>query len=195
MNRFQLNLSTHPFKAYKALNLGLLVLLLGLAAVTAQQVYSYQQFSALNDSVRPEEQKLREESDLLTRQHQELNSRMQSSGATQKQTEIAFLNELLLRKRFSWTRVFANLEQIMPERVHLLSLRPFLDEDGSTYLNINIRGRSLADANGFLRLLEDSEIFTDVVLAVETRDTLANGEVEFVLSTRYVPESSSGGAE
>ena len=40
-----------------------------------------------------------------------------------------FLNELIERKAFSWTRVLENLEKVMPPRVHLMSINPQLDED------------------------------------------------------------------
>ena len=35
-----------------------------------------------------------------------------------------FLNELIERKAFSWTRVLENLEKVMPPRVHLVSISP-----------------------------------------------------------------------
>ena len=35
-----------------------------------------------------------------------------------------FLNELIERKAFSWTRVLENLEKVMPPRVHLDSISP-----------------------------------------------------------------------
>ncbi len=40
-----------------------------------------------------------------------------------------FLNELIERKSFSWTRVLEDLEKVMPARVHLISIHPELDED------------------------------------------------------------------
>jgi hypothetical protein len=56
-------------------------------------------------------------------------------------------------------------------------------------LNLDIRGRSLVDATAFLRALEQSRLFNDVVLAVEEKkDPLPMGEVEFVLSAYYYPE-------
>jgi hypothetical protein len=55
---------------------------------------------------------------------------------------------------------------------------------------MEVRGRTLEDANTFLKILEDSEIFTDVALAVQQTDrtTAGAGEVQFTLSSLYVPE-------
>src|SRR5689334_22814964 len=35
-----------------------------------------------------------------------------------------FLNRLIERKAFSWTRVLEDLEKVMPARVHLVSIHP-----------------------------------------------------------------------
>jgi len=184
MGQFDLNLSTRPFKPYRAANFGLLALLLVLLAISAGQVLSYQQYSSLAAVSREEEQGVKADTDQVTVQVQKLNEKMTSGNATAKLSEVELLNRILIRKSFSWTRVFANLEKAMPENVRLLSLSPFLDEKGRIGLTMEVRGRSLSDATEFLRTLEQSDIFTDVSLAVQERKT-TNGEVEFSLTSYY----------
>lgn len=187
MGQFDLNLSTRPFKPYRAANFGLLTLLLLLLAVTAGQVLSYQQYSSLAAVSRQEEQEVRADTDRLTAEVQKLDAKMTSGNATAKLSEVELLNRILIRKSFSWTKVFANLEKAMPENVRLLSLHPFLDGE-RIGLTMDIRGRSLADATEFLSILEQSEIFKEVQLAVqEKKDSSANasGEVEFSLTSYY----------
>ena len=187
MGQFDLNLSSRPFKPYRAANFGLLALLLILLAISAGQVLSYQQYSSLASASRQEEMEVRADTDQLSSQVQKLNEKMTSGNATVKLSEVEQLNRILLKKSFSWTRVFASLEKAMPENVRLLSLRPFLDEEERIGLEMDIRGRSLADATAFLRTLEDSEIFGEVALRVQTRmdAPTSNGEVEFSLSSYY----------
>jgi Tfp pilus assembly protein PilN len=188
MGQFDLNLSSRPFKPYRAANFGLLALLLILLAISAGQVLSYRQYSSLASASRQEEMEVRADTDQLSSQVQKLNEKMTSGNATVKLSEVEQLNRILLKKSFSWTRVFASLEKAMPENVRLLSLRPFLDEQGRIGLEMDIRGRSLADATAFLRTLEDSEIFSEVALRVQTRiadSPASNGEVEFSLSSYY----------
>jgi hypothetical protein len=195
MGKFNLNLSTRPFKPYRAVNLGLLILFFILLAVSVWQVYTYQQNSALAASIRGNEQKAREESERLTKELTLLNAKMKSGNATEKMNQVQILNEILLRKSFSWTKVFANLEEVMPENVHLLSLRPFVDKEGKMGLNIIFRGKSFADGHEFVKTLETSPIFSNLALAVEekTPSQTSIGEVEMVLSAYYVP--AKGGAE
>ncbi len=43
-----------------------------------------------------------------------------------------FLNGLIARKSFSWTRVFMQLEQIMPPKLHVVSISPELERSTNT---------------------------------------------------------------
>ena len=54
----------------------------------------------------------------------ELESRLDRPEAAAKLTEIGFINRLIARKELSWTRLFANLEELVPNTVHLVSLTP-----------------------------------------------------------------------
>src|SRR6202023_3811628 len=51
-----------------------------------------------------------------------------------------YLNELIERKAFSWTRVLESLEKVMPARVHLEAITPQLDEDNQLGLEILVAG-------------------------------------------------------
>ena len=189
MGQFDLNLSTRPFKPYRAVNLGLFVVLMILGVISAYQLLSYQQFSGLAAESRAVEMNIKEESDLLTREIQRLEGDLVKGDAQAKLAEVELLNQLILKKSFKWTSVFANLERAKGENVRLVSLRPFVDEGGRTGLNLDIRGRTLTDATEFLRTLEASHVFTDVVLAVEEKKDSA-GEVAFTLSSYYNSDES-----
>jgi Tfp pilus assembly protein PilN len=181
MGQFNLNLSTRPFKPYRAANLGLFALLLVLVVISAQQ--------AKAAASRERESKAREQADFLTGQLTLLDKKMASGNAAAKLAEVEQLNQLLVRKSFSWTRLLANLEKVTPDDVRIISLHPVADAEGRIILNMHISGRTINDATTFLRALEDSKMFTDVVLAVEEKtDPNPMGEVEFTLSTYYSPE-------
>ena len=188
MGQFNLNLSTRPFRAYRAANLGLFVVLLVLIAVSVWQVFTYKENSSLAASIRGNQQKAKQESERLTKDLGILNAKLYSGNAASKIAQVAFLNEILRQKTFSWTKVFASLEEVTPENVYLLSLRPFSDEQGNTGLNITIRAKSFQDALGFVRTLEDSNIFGKIAVAEEAKkDAQPMGEVEMALSTYYFP--------
>src|SRR5882757_2956889 len=70
--------------------------------------------------------------------------------------QAQFLNELIERKAFSWTRVLENLEKVMPPRVHLVSIHPELDDDNQLALKMTVAGDSRDKAIELERRMEDS---------------------------------------
>ena len=173
-------------------NLGLFALLMVLVAVSIFQVYSYQRYSIMAANSRQEEKLKRQEADLLNEQTRELNLKMNRGNASAKLSEVEQLNQLLVRKGFSWTRVLSTLEGLVPEDARLVSLQPLADQEGRIFLNMNVRGRTLADANNFLKALETSKAFGDVALAIEEKkDSVAGNEVQFTLSAYYTPDGGS----
>jgi Tfp pilus assembly protein PilN len=190
-----LNLSTRPFKPYRAANLGLLALLLLLIAVSVWQGYNYMHYSSLAAGISDKERALRTDAESLTRQLTELNAELNRAEVRTRLVEVEFLNQLIQRKRFSWTRVFAILEELLPEGVYLTSVRPAIEEDGSVLLTIVVRGRTATDAIQFVHVVEESKFFSNV--AVPTKQpaqasNVSSGEVELEVLANYYPE---GGTE
>jgi len=189
MGQFDLNLSTRPFKPYRAANLGLFLLLVILVAVSVYQFTAYQNYSALAAGNREEERTLREEAERLSQETRALNEKMTRGNAGTKLSEVELLNQLLIKKSFSWTRLLATLEGLVPEEVRITSIQPFVDEQGRTFINMDVRGRTLGDATRFLKALETSKAFGEVTLALEEiKGARATGnEVQFTLSAYYLP--------
>src|ERR1700751_5894799 len=102
-----------------------------------------------------------------------------------------FLNELIERKAFSWTRVLENLEKVMPPRVHLMSINPQLDEDNQLGLKMTVAGDSRDRAIELARRMEESRRFsqTDIVSERSERSSGAGGDTEqFDIVAIYIPE-------
>src|SRR5690348_17365835 len=47
-----------------------------------------------------------------------------------------FLNELIERKAFSWTQIFEELEKVMPDRLHVVSIHPEMDENNELEIKL-----------------------------------------------------------
>jgi type IV pilus assembly protein PilN len=102
-----------------------------------------------------------------------------------------FLNELIERKSFSWTRVLEDLEKVMPARVHLISIHPELDEDNQLALKMMVGGDSREKAIELAHRMEDSHRFTQTHIDTENAETsTSNGgdTVKFNINAIYVPE-------
>ena len=100
-----------------------------------------------------------------------------------------FLNELIERKAFSWTRVLENLEKVMPPRVHLMSINPQLDEDNQLGLKMTVGGDSRDRAIELARRMEESRRFSQTNIISENTEQSTTGDTErFDIVAIYIPE-------
>ena len=104
--------------------------------------------------------------------------------------ESQFLNELIERKAFSWTRVLENLEKVMPTRVHLVSISPELDEDNQLALKMTVAGDSRDRAIALEQRMEESRRFAETKILHErsTQSTTGGDTLQFDLAAIYIPE-------
>jgi type IV pilus assembly protein PilN len=102
-----------------------------------------------------------------------------------------FLNELIERKAFSWTRVLENLEKVMPPRVHLVSINPELDEQNQLALKMTVAGDSRDRAIELARRMEESRRFAQTYITSESPLQTANGSSDterIEILAVYIPE-------
>jgi type IV pilus assembly protein PilN len=112
-----------------------------------------------------------------------------------------FLNDLFQRKSFSWTKAFENLEQIMPPRLHVVSIHPELAPDNELEIKLIVAGDSREHALELVSKMEDSKHFRETYIDEENTSP-ANGPsgdtVQFHITALYVPEignSTPGGSQ
>ncbi|HSQ19394.1 MAG TPA: hypothetical protein VLR92_03375 [Blastocatellia bacterium] len=100
-----------------------------------------------------------------------------------------YLNQLIERKAFSWTRVLENLEKVMPPRVHLVSISPELDEDNELALKMTVAGDSRDRAVELLRRMEESRRFVQTAILRESKvDSQTGDTVSIEMAAIYIPE-------
>jgi len=165
------------------------VVFVALLVITVWQAYGFVLFSSMARDIRGDEQNARVEAESLEKHVAALESRMDRPEATAKLNEIGFLNGLIARKDLSWTRLFANLEDMVPDSVHLISLRPDVVGSGPVVLHLDVVGRSIADVSRFIEALEKSPEFENVVVSVEQKsDPAATTDVNVALTANYFPQ-------
>jgi type IV pilus assembly protein PilN len=101
-----------------------------------------------------------------------------------------FLNQLIERKAFSWTRVLENLEKVMPPRVHLVAISPQLDEDNQLVLKMIVGGDSRDRQIELVRRMEESRRFAQTYVAREQPVQTQIGDTEQAeIWAIYIPET------
>ncbi|MGB9198133.1 MAG: hypothetical protein WCB53_14515 [Terriglobales bacterium] len=113
---------------------------------------------------------------------------MASNRSTRDQSQ--FLNGLIQRKAFSWTRVFEDLEQVMPPNLHVVSLRPEFNEQNEMQLYMLVAGDSRAAAVELVHRMEGSKHFQGAQLVQETVAGDSGSAINATISSTYIPDEA-----
>jgi hypothetical protein len=100
-----------------------------------------------------------------------------------------FLNQLILRKEVSWTRIFINLEKMMPPHLRVLSVQPSLKEE-QIIISMQLGGDSRERAAELVRRMEKSKTFRNAHITTENDSQAAQGQqdpMRFTVRAEYVP--------
>ena len=113
---------------------------------------------------------------------------MPSNRSTRDQSQ--FLNGLIQRKSFSWTRVFEDLEQVMPTNLHVVSLRPELNDQNQMQLDMRVAGDTRSAGYELVHRMESSKHFQGAQLVSESQAGESGGTVVIAsVVAIYVPDS------
>jgi len=113
---------------------------------------------------------------------------MSVNRSTRDQSQ--FLNGLIQRKAFSWTRVFEDLEQVMPANLHVVSLRPELNEQNQMQLDMKVAGDTRGAAVELVHRMEGSRQFQGAQLVLETQNGETGSGVVASVVAIYIPGST-----
>ena len=103
-----------------------------------------------------------------------------------------FLNDLFQRKAFSWTKVFEDLETVMPAHLHVVSIHPDMSKDNNLEIKLVVAGESREQALDLVRKMEASQRFkqTQIDVGKVRESSPPNGDrVLFDISALYTPSA------
>jgi hypothetical protein len=166
--RARLNLATVPFESNRRFALGAAVT--GTLAVVALLFLSVRAYiSWSNDKVTREQHVAIEKSIAAQQQQrQELAAYFNEPGTVQRRERAAYLNGLIHQRAFPWIKIFMDLEQILPEGTHVVSIEPKLQGD-NVQLRVLVGAITDESKLKFLKALETSPEFSNIQLLSESR--------------------------
>jgi Tfp pilus assembly protein PilN len=103
-----------------------------------------------------------------------LEAYFQTAQAKQVLDRASFLNSLIGQRSFPWTKVFMDLEQILPPGVRVVNISPKL-ESGRAQVELTIGAESDESKIKFLQNLERSKVFSDIQVKDDRRSDQSNG--------------------
>ncbi|HEX4154821.1 MAG TPA: PilN domain-containing protein [Acidobacteriaceae bacterium] len=172
--RITINLASRPFVELRSffLRLRILMAVLALAAI-ALGVWTHvleqrlhiakAQMGGLQNATTAAQQ---ERTRSVARMHQPANAAVLDRAH--------FLNELFLRKSFSWTAVMMDLERVLPAGVQVTSIEPQPTAEGDVVIRLRVSGER-DRAVQLVRNLEHSQRFLEPRLSGESTEARETG--------------------
>jgi len=190
--RLDINLASHPYEDARQfwLRWGTALAVAAIVTIALLMITVSGWFAARRDHIQVAE--LRQQIAQRDRTRREAEAFLNRPENRTTRDESQFLNELIERKSLSWTHVLEDLEKVMPARVHLISIRPELDEDNQLLLKLLVAGDSRDRAIELARRMEESRRFTQTYIKTEHFAPAGSGDsIQFDIDGVYVPETTA----
>ena len=158
--RIPINLAAEPFRKDRAMlaasaavgivMTGTLAMLIFLAVNERGQVRdTLEEISRLEEQLR-----------VVTAEQNKLEAVLRRPENAEVLDRSVFINTLLRRKGISWTRLFGDLEQVMPHNVRLVSIRlPQINAQNEVVLDMVVGAQNAEPVVELLKRLEQSPLF------------------------------------
>jgi type IV pilus assembly protein PilN len=187
--RVDINLATRPYEDARefwtrwGLAVGVLALVtLGLLGFASR---GWVKAGRDRQSIRQLQQQIAQ----LDRERAEAQAFLDLPANRSTRDQSQFLNSLIQRKAFSWTRVFAELEHVMPANLHVVSLKPELNDENQLQLEMKVTGESRAGALELVHRMEGSPHFQGAQLVAEGAASNATGVAADIVAV-YIPDQA-----
>jgi len=190
--RLNINLATHPYEDAREFwarwGAGVGVLALLTLLLLGWTVRSWTNAGRDRHNIAQLQQQIAERD----RQRAEAQTFLDMAANHSTRDQSQFLNTLIQRKSFSWTQVFEDLEQVMPEDLHVVSLRPEFNEQNEMQLDMKVVGNTRSAAVDLVHRMEGSKHFQNAQLVQEAIAGDASGGVIATVVSTYIPDQSKG---
>jgi type IV pilus assembly protein PilN len=158
--RVPINLASEPFRRDRPLLVGSAALAVVLTLLLIFQVLAIvserRQAADIRIAIDRQNARLR----ALAAQQSALNSTLRQPENAEVLERSVFLNTLIERKGISWTKIFADLEKVMPYNVKLVSVRlPEVDSNNQVLLDMVVGAKDVPPILELFRKLEGSPEF------------------------------------
>jgi type IV pilus assembly protein PilN len=189
--RLNINLATQPYedvRRFMAVWTGILGALLVSALLLSALVYRrWHEYRLVSKAIAVERNVLQ---DLDAQQKQDLAILNRPDNQDVRERS-EFLNQLIRRKEISWTRIFSELEKMMPAHLHVLAVQPKIEQD-QIVISLQLGGDSRDRAAELVRRMEKSKMFRHAQFLAESDLEAASRPVDqdpkhFTVQAEYVP--------
>ncbi len=190
--RVRLNIATSPLENHRRFIAGAALLgAVSLAALAALSIVTYRGLRD-NRGLRSQVSRLSSEIRQFRFQHRDLVDYFQDARTKKELERAAFFNALIDQRSFQWTKVFRDLEDLLPPGVRVVSIAPRM-EDGRVEVRLVIGASADEEKVAFLKKMDTAAQFSRVQVIGETRPSRQEQGDRVLLELRawYLPQESS----
>ena len=184
--KIPINLASEPFRRDRSMLVALvavgvvLALLLGLQITTI--VSKRRQSADIHRTI----DRLAGQLQTVSAEQGKLNNTLRQPENAEVLEHSLFLNALIQRKSISWTRIFADLEKVMPYNVRLVSVRlPAVDSENSVLLDMQVGSREVPPVIELVKKLEASPQFGSTSVQSSTPPSQTDPFYRFHVTVSY----------
>jgi type IV pilus assembly protein PilN len=183
-----INLSSEPFRRDRPFLVAAVAGTALLAGLLAWQVaLAFIQRTGVRETREAVEQTRRQMATINAEQ-----ARLQASLSKPENSEAflysVFLNNLLLRKGISWTRIFADLEEVMPHNVRLIAVRPQVTLANQIQLDMTVGSQTPEPVIDMLMKLEGSPLFGATAVGTWLPPSQSEPLFRYRITANYAPK-------
>jgi Tfp pilus assembly protein PilN len=121
----------------------------------------------------------------LQREQTKLDASLKQPGNEIVLDRSVLINQLIERKAISWTRIFADLEKVLPPNVRVLAVRPALNAKGQVFLDLTVAADAPEPIISFIIQLEGSDLFGSTAVSNTVPPTQTDPFYRSRLSVNY----------
>lgn len=187
----EINLASQPFRQERAQNAALAAISVGLTCsliiLMSLILHARSQAKDLRKMINVENSHLR----IIKREQAQYSSVLAKPENADVFATNVFLNQLIARRGVSWTRVFSDLQTVLPDNMRLLGIRlPQLaseDASGANRVQLDMLvGSEKPDAViQFLKQLQESALFGPATVMTQSPPTQNDPYFKFRVTVAY----------
>ena len=164
----RINLASEPLENKRLFRTLLALALVLIAVVGLAAVWSFVRFQVKNGQQGAEASRLERSLETARSEESGFRSRIQDMTKQQK-GEVDFLNDLILRKSFSWVGLLSRLEEALPLSGSVSSLSPAFKGGAKAEVTLTAVFQNLNDLLAFIQNLQ-ARGFSDIRLVSEGKN-------------------------
>ncbi|MBM3812870.1 MAG: hypothetical protein FJW20_14690 [Acidimicrobiia bacterium] len=183
-----INLSSQPFRRDRPILIAAIAASAVLAGLLAFQVsVAWIQRGDAADA-RAAVERTRKQLQTISAEQAKLEATLRLPENAEALNYSLFLNELLLRKGISWTRIFSDLEAVMPHNVRLVAVRPQVDLTNQIRLDMTVASQTTEPVVNLLMKLESSPRFGATSVTTWLPPSQAEPLFRYRVNVNYAPQ-------